>query len=181
MLNTKIAIGIAAVLLVTGGYFAINANKNSPKENGAENKTENKVEEKTEAKTDGKKIPFSEFIKNGDSYKCTVHQLVGGTDTVGTTYINKGMVKGEYNTKVQGLSITSNVIVRDGYTYSWSSMTPTTGFKAKVVADTKTNTQTGMSGSYSYNAEQIGDYSCESWTANPTIFDLPAGVIFKEI
>src|SRR3989344_8600079 len=127
-----------------------------------------------------KKMAFAEFIKQDGAYKCTVTQNVEGTSTQGTTYINNGMVRGEFKTEVKGMSVDSNMIVRDGYTYAWSSAAPTMGFKAKVMMDS-TNADAFASGSYSWNAEQIGDYNCEVWTADEAKFVLPKGVTFKEM
>lgn len=129
----------------------------------------------------GKRMAFSEFIKQGGSYKCTVRQDVGGVQTEGTTYMSGGMIRGEYSTKVQGMDVNSTMIVRDGYTYSWTSMMPNTGFKVKVAANATGDTSAPTSGSYSFNAEQIGDYNCEAWTADASKFTLPSGVTFQEM
>jgi hypothetical protein len=120
-------------------------------------------------------------MKGGGSYKCTVNQNVGGMDTKGTTYMKDGMVRGEYKTNVQGVSMESTLIVRDGYTYSWSSAMPNLGFKAKVVGDTAPDTNAGTSGTYSFNAEQIGDYDCQPWTSDDTMFAIPATITFTEV
>ncbi len=129
----------------------------------------------------GKKMAFSEFIKQGGAYKCTVNQYVQDMEMKGTVYINGDMVRGEYAMQVQGMNVDSNMVVRDGYTYSWSSMMPT-GYKSKIVApEETTNPDTGTSGTYSWNAEQIGDYNCESWSPDEAIFALPAGMTFTEM
>jgi hypothetical protein len=128
---------------------------------------------------DGKKKAFSEFLKEGGTYKCTVHQYVNDTDTTGTAYIHDGMIRGEYATSVQGRSIEATVIVRDGYAHSWTSMAPTMGFRSKVETDPETGA-TGTTGTYSYNTDQIGDYDCQPWTADSSKFELPAGVTFRE-
>jgi len=91
------------------------------------------------------------------------------------------MVRGEFAVQTQGMNIDSNMIVRDGYTYIWSSMMQGMGFKSKAVAsDSATNPETGTLGSYAWDAEQIGDYNCEAWNPDVTIFTLPEGVIFSE-
>ena len=126
-------------------------------------------------------MAFSEFIKRGGAYQCEINQLVGGSQTQGTAYISGGMIRGEYQTQVQGMSISTNMILRDGYTYSWSSMMPTAGYKVKAVATGGGDASTGTSGTYSFNAEQIGDYNCEPWAADAATFALPAGVTFTEM
>ena len=172
MSQTKIIALIAGVVVVAGaGFFFLKPS--APAENADS--------QQVAQESNGKKIPFSEFIKQGGSYKCTVHQYVAETDTVGTTYISDGKVRGEYNTKVQGMSIDSTLIVRDGYTYTWTSMAPTMGYKVKVVESASSDTSAGMSGTYSYNANQIGDYECETWSGDVSKFELPSGVNFQEM
>lgn len=172
---SKIIGGILLVIVIVGGYFSINKNKKVEEIKSEENKVEVK-------NTSGKKMAFSEFIKNGGSYKCTVHQYVGQTDTVGTTYVNSGMVSGKYETKVNGMNIVSNVLVRDGYSYSWNSIMPGTGFKSKVIDTPKDNpVPAPTSGSYSFNAEQIGDYDCKPDKVDQALFAIPASITFKEI
>lgn len=170
MSQTKIIALIAGIVVVAGaGFFFLKPS--APAENA----------DSQQAATDGKKIAFSEFIKQKGSYKCTVHQYVADTDTVGTTYISDGKIRGEYNTKVQGMSVDSTFIMRDGYSYTWSSMMPNAGFKVKVVADAASDTSANTSGTYAYNADQIGDYDCEAWSGDESKFALPAGVTFREM
>lgn len=131
--------------------------------------------------TSGKKIPFSELVKKQDgAYKCTVNQYVANIETKGTAYINAGMIRGEFNTKLQNMNVDSTFVVRDGYSYTWSSMLPSMGFKAKVDTSAGGNNTAGPSGTYVFNAEQIGDYNCEAWTVDNSKFEIPASIKFTE-
>ncbi len=172
MSKTMMLWAVAGLVVIVGGYFALTANKAPIGDGAAENTT---------AEQSGKKMAFSEFIKKGEASKCTVTQNVNGTETNGVTYIGNGMIRGEYNMKVQGMNVDSTLIVRDGYTYSWSSMMPTTGFKVKVSGAAQGDANAAASGQYSFNAEQIGDYSCEPWTVDESKFAVPAGVTFREL
>lgn len=135
----------------------------------------------TQAPT-GKKIAFSQFIKQGGAYECTVRQTLSGIDTTGVTYLSDGMIRGEFSTRIQSMNVDTSFIVRDGFTYSWSSVLPNTGFKVEMVDNTVNgDTTTDTSGSYSWNAEQIGDYDCKPWTVDMAKFTLPSDVTFKEI
>jgi hypothetical protein len=174
-----IMIVVAVVVVAGGGYYYFNSSKNGDAM-VAKPVVQNNAAP-VAAVPSGKKIPFSDFIKQGGAYKCTVHQDVGGTATEGVTYISGGMIRGEYNTKVQGLSVNSTMIVRDGYTYSWTSMAPGMGFKTKIAQNAPSNPGTASSGSYNFNAEQIGDYNCEPWTVDASKFAVPTGVTFKEV
>ncbi len=137
--------------------------------------------------TGDKKIAFSQLIDQGGSYKCTVHQYVQNTDTVGTVYIHGDKLRGEFNVKAQGMNMDTTLIVREGYTYTWTSMAPTMGFKVKVATSggesntTVTQNNGGTAGNYAWNADQIGDYTCDTWTVDETQFSLPTSVTFQAI
>jgi len=166
---------VIGIVVVVGGYFLLGSNS------GVGEGDIQIMNESVVMETGGKKMAFAEFIKGGGSYKCTVHQRVEGADTTGVTYINGGMIRGEYTTQAQGMSIDTTMILRDGYTYTWSSFAPTMGYKVKVVDDGSANRSTEMSGPYSFDAEQIGDYDCEAWSGDASMFTLPSSVTFQEI
>lgn len=129
-----------------------------------------------------KKRSFAEFIKNpGGAYKCTVHQSVQGTESTGITYIDGKMMRGDYNIKMQGMDMTSSMIMRDGYSYSWSSMSPSMGFKMPVNDAVETDTTKTAHGSYEFDANQIGDYDCQPWSSDASMFELPKTVTFTEM
>ncbi len=125
----------------------------------------------------GKKMAFSEFIKQGGSYKCTVTQTVATMTTNGTVYIDGSKIKADFAVSVAGQSINTTMIVRDGYTYTWTSNAPTKGFKTKVAASTG-DSSAGPKGTYTWDGSQIGEYSCDPWVAQASVFELPATVTF---
>ncbi len=174
-----IILGLVAVVVLGGAYAALKPKEGIAPTVNEETESQTATSENVPAES-GKKMAFSEFIKQGGSYKCTVNQSVQGSETEGITYIDDEMIRGEYTVKTQGMEIDSNMIVRDGFAYSWSSMMPSMGFKSKVATDVDQNTGAGASGTYSWNAEQIGDYSCEAWDADPSVFELPTTVTFTE-
>lgn len=75
------------------------------------------------------------------------------------------------------------MIVKDNFTYTWSPLMAGKGFKAKVVEVVGGDAvvDTGTSGTYSFNATQIGDYDCVDWTVDESKFTLPSTVTFTEI
>lgn len=130
--------------------------------------------------TKGKKMAFTEFAKQGGTYTCTVHQSVNGSDVTGTVFMDKGSLRGEFGAQYAGQKISVNFIVRDGFTYVWNSMMPTTGFKIKTVTEGQTVTSNQpMAGNIQAGLETIGDYECTSWTADTSKFALPASVTFQ--
>lgn len=182
-LTTKIIVSLLIVGAVVGGYFVFRGDSTSTGLDSAMPAPgQTNVEEKVvmEDGSSGKKMAFSELVKQGGSYKCTVNWNAQGIDTQATAYMSNGMLRNEANTKVAGFSVDTYIIVRDGYSYTWSSMTPTSGFKSKVTAGVS-DASAGTSGTFTFNAEQVGDYNCEAWTADSSKFALPTGVTFKEV
>lgn len=170
MSKTLISVLVLAAVIV-GGYFIIHSNKGVPATPEVFTETQT-GEQMTE--TNGKKMAFSEFIKNGGTYKCEVKQAMSDFENSGTVYIDGANVRGNFSTVAEGRPIDTFFIVKDGYTYTWSSAAPTMGFKMKVVADASADT------SQTYDWKQgVGDYNCEAWTADASMFTPPASVTFK--
>jgi len=160
-LTLLLAIGV----IIVGGYWMFNRQKSGENQN---------TDTSVKGEMNNKKMAFSELFKQGGAYKCEVSQYVENVKTKGTTYINNGMLRGEYSTKVEGADIESITIIRDGYTYSWTSALPNTGFKIKNEISESTSDTFGY-------AEQIVDYNCEAWTVDQSKFTIPANIAFQEI
>ncbi len=176
-MTSKSIVGvIVAFVVIGGGYYFYSQSSMSSDEmmEGDE------MSSGTDSQMEGKKMAFESFIKQGGSYVCTVHQNVEGTESEGTVYISGGNIRGEFNSTVQGMAMSTSLIVKDGYSYTWTSMMPSMGFKAPVDQGAGGDTSAGTSGSYSWNAQQIGDYNCEVWPADASKFALPSGVTFTE-
>ncbi len=190
---------IAAVLI--GGGFALAKNSkpeasNMPNQVASDASTDAAPATETPANTSGKKMAFDAFIKRGDgSYVCTVSQYMSNMENKGTVYIegsedqDKRKIRGDFNTVAEGMKIDSSFVIKDGYTYSWNSFMPKSGFKmampkADASADANgavTANQNGNSGNYVWNASQIGDYDCQPWTVDEAKFALPSTVTFTEV
>lgn len=171
-MKTLIAFVIAAGVIV-GGYFIV---KNNPTPASTDTET---ITTDTSSKPQGKKMAFSQLVAQGDSYKCTVHQYVNDTDTVGTAYISDKKVRGEFSTDYQGKKMESHVLIDGTYAYMWSNMMPT-GFKTKVTIDAN-GTQSATAGTYSFNYDQVGDYDCQPWKADASMFVVPTSISFTAI
>jgi hypothetical protein len=132
----------------------------------------------TSTKPTTKKIAFSEFIKQGGSYKCMVTQTVATMTTMGTVYLDNGKVKAEFEVSVAGQTISTSMIIRDGYSYTWTSNSPTKGFKTKIATGGQGNSSAGAKGTITWDGSQIGDYSCDPWVADASVFEIPKTVTF---
>lgn len=125
-----------------------------------------------------KKIPFGEFMSKGGSYKCTVTQKMANMLSEGTVYMHDQLVRVEFSTTLAGQSMSTTMIARDGYNYSWTSMTPGKGYKTKIV-NTTTDSSASPSGTYTWNGGQVTSYSCATWVADDSIFVLPKNIVFS--
>lgn len=182
--GTKISLGLGVLAVVVAGGLYM-------QRGGLEGVTENTdtVAEATTTTTGtpaGKKMAFAEFIKSDKgAYKCTVHQSVKNIETTGTVYISSGLLRGDFNANYAGQKMDIMFIMRDGYTYTWNSMMPTMGYKIKndttvAMGDTKASAsgQISVSTPNEY-LNQIGDYNCEKWSVDASVFSVPGNVTFK--
>jgi hypothetical protein len=176
-MKTIIAVLIIGALAI-GGYSAIKKNKTNTT---AVYTAQETAPTQTTEKPVGKKIAFSEFIKQSGSYQCTVHQNLSDFDTGGTVYISDGKLRGDFSTIAEGRTVTSSVLARDGFVYSWSSMMPNKGVKMAMTMAELSNPAASTSGTYVWNASQIGDYSCTPWIAQEPTFGLPSGTTFTTV
>ena len=170
-MSKKLIILVILVAVVVGAYFVFGGNK------GAEN---GELGNANGEQTTGKKMAFSQFLKQGGAYKCEVKQSMSDFENSGTMYVSGKNMRGEFSTVAEGKTMISSFMSRDGYSYTWSSLTPGMGFKIKAEAETS-NEGADINGTYAWNADQIGDYNCENWVVDATKFELPKNVTFQEI
>lgn len=173
-MQKKLIILVILVVAVVGGYFVLGGNK--------EVKNEEFGNVKEEEQTAGKKMAFSQFLKQGGAYKCEVKQSMSDFENSGTMYVNGKTLRGEFSTVAEGKKMDSSFISREGYTYTWSSMTPGMGFKMKTVENIEVpDTNVDINGNYAWSADQIGDYNCENWVVDASKFETPKDVTFTEL
>ncbi|MFZ2149618.1 MAG: hypothetical protein WAV15_00440 [Minisyncoccia bacterium] len=167
MSKTLISVVLVAAVVV-GGYLALKSK--SPVENPpAQN-------EEAVKDASGKKMAFSELVKQGGSYKCEVKQSMSDFENSGTVYMSGNKLSGQFSTVAEGTTMESYFVMKDGYMYNWSSFAPNMGIKIKTEAAVEAEAQ----GTYSWSAEQVGDYDCQAWTPEDSRFELPSAVVFTE-
>ena len=154
-------------VVVVAGAFYIFKGESDPVENGT-----------VQGEQTSKKMAFSEFVKQGGSYKCEVKQSTSDFKNGGTVYISGGNIRGDFSTVAEGITMNTYFILRDGYTYNWSSVAPNSGVKMLIPVDSETTVNSEV---YSWSANQIGDYDCDPWTADESKFTLPTNVTFTLI
>ena len=174
----KLVMGLLLFIVGTGVYYGVNffaekdVNENpvvvatttdialSPIATTTEAISSEQVAGTTTEKS-GKKIPFSQFIKQQGTYKCTVSLPFDSSVTKGVVYIGSTMKKAVFTSTMADHEMITTMVMRDGYTYTWNTMVTGTGYNVKI-DDTKTSTTT-MLATYAWTPDQIGEYSCEEW------------------
>lgn len=157
--NIKIIVGIVilgAVLLVM--YYTSMPNV----KNGSMMSSKN-----------GKKMAFSQFVKqNNGSYECDVKQYNGEIESEGKVYIGNNTVRADIITKLGDQNVTNVLVVKDGYTYTWTSNPNIPGLKIKNNVNTTAESEQFSS---------IGDYSCKEWEPSGAMLNIPTSIDFKEV
>ncbi len=135
-----------------------------------------------EEESNGRKMAFSQFVKlNTEPYKCTVSQAFSDMENSGVVYLDGARIRGEFDSVVEGKNMHSSFIMKDGFAYNWSDLYPM-GAKVKVNTETANgDASTTTSGTYTWNADQIGQYDCTEWTVDESMFTIPANVQFTEL
>lgn len=128
-----------------------------------------------------KEMSFTNLLSKGGSYMCDITQTVSGVATKGKVYVSEGFIRGDFTTQTQGMSISSYMIMRDGYTYTWTNMAPTTGYKVKVPTGVQASSTTKTQGAYSWDTTLVGEYSCVPWAKDVSKFEVPSTVTFTTI
>ncbi len=179
--SIKIIGAISALAVVAGISYAVITK--SPSQSSSTKTTTSEGVVENQPTSSGKKMAFADFLKQGGAYQCTVNQYVQNIESKGKVYIDGGRISGVFSTKVQGMTIDTNILVREGYSYTWSSMMQGMGYKTKTVdpKDTPASGSASTSGTYSFNAEQIGDYNCTPWSVDEGVFSIPTNVTFKTL
>ncbi len=129
-----------------------------------------------------KDLSFQDLMKKTGSYECTVKQSVMGVTTEGKVSIKGENISAKFSSKVQGQSFETSMITKGGYVYTWSSVTPTTGFKTKIVATAAQGSSTAAaSATYAWDGKDIGSYSCIVANVPESVFVVPTSITFTEV
>jgi len=150
-----------------------------------DNNSANSFKDEEKAVLGTNKMTALELMKQGGSYKCGWDQSQNGSTSNIIVYIDGQMLRQEMKMKTPTIDIESSILVKDGYQYSWNSMTPGIATRTRMVENTgiylKPNTPaSSMEVTLAGLDEQAQapGYSCQSWTADASIFTPPANVKF---
>ena len=133
------------------------------------------------AESSGKKMSFAAFISaNKGSYRCTVDQYLSDMDSEGVVYIDGNRIRGDFTTVAEGRAMDTSFLVKDGYQYVWTADL-SFGMKLPVRAGETASAEGKAQGTYSWDAEQIGEYDCDPWTVDEVRFSIPTTIVFTDV
>jgi len=90
-------------------------------------------------------------------------------------------MRGDFSSKTSAGTQTSNMILKDGYSYVWSG---SQGAKMNVKdLDSKANseTQSEVQAKQSVDMDAQVDYDCKAWSVDESKFAIPSSVNFLDI
>lgn len=124
------------------------------------------------AKTEQSQTSLRELAASASPQKCT---FTSANNTQGTVYVAQGRVRGDFSAQVGGAAISGHMVVKDNTSYVWTD-TMSQGFKNSFDASAQADTSAqGLS------PDERVSYSCSAWSADESLFALPAGVTFMSI
>lgn len=173
-MNTKIIALIVVVLLAGGAYVAYNSNKNKTEVAGQNETAQSQTEAKVETGS------FASLIASGTSRKCTYASNKDDVTTSGVIYVSGGKMRGDITAGVTGNTAVTHMMNDGKYTYIWND-NDTFAYKMAFDANDVKDIQNSATAQQSVDFKQNYDFSCESWDANSTAFELPSGIEFKDL
>lgn len=171
MNNKIIAVIIIAIVVLGGGYLLMKHKK------AGEQVASDNQNAQSQANISTETSSIQKLIAAGSSRKCTYSSDKAEGSTKGTIYVADGKMRGDV-TAVAKTGETTTHILNDGTTsYMWSD-DGTFAFKMAfnpkdAAAVSSTTNQRAI------DLKQDLDLSCESWTADASMFALPSGIDFK--
>ena len=176
-------IAIIAVLVVGGGAYVATKNKQA-KNVELEDNLDTQANANADANANANanlgvnaKNSLRSLLGLGQSTKCTFSNTVADVSSSGTIYLGAdGDMRGEFESKVgTQAAVSSNMIVKDGVTFTWSG---TQGVKMTTAgADASAQAQANK---YVDMDAQM-DYDCSAWTRDESKFTIPTGVNFVDL
>jgi len=161
-----IGVIIGIVIIGTLGFFALQKSS-SPEGNDAMNNEGGDSAMMQEGSFSGSLL---ELANRGGNYRCTFTHDSDVALSQGEVFIAGDKIRGDFKSSTQGISVESHMIVRDGFIYTWSPITPN-GFKIPQAA-TQGDGDASASGQYS-DFQQAYSYDCKAWTVDESKFTLP--------
>jgi hypothetical protein len=167
--RTKMLLGILAGVLVLGGLAAytgyrISSSLASQQRDAAEGVVDTFPSDAKDPQS-GKMLPFRDYAQQGKTQECAVNWLNGDAEEGMIVHISKGNIFAIFSEMVDGKRTETSVLVRGDSTYVWDAHTGSGSVSTKA-ADAY--------------FDQVGDYRCSAWKSDPSLFEIPKGITFKD-
>lgn len=166
---------ILILVLIVALFIGFRAYNNHAKKAVVDSQQVTVEQNSTAPPTSGKKVPFMQYAAQGGSYECTIHQYLSDMNDEGTVYVSNGNMKGSFDTVAEGKKLTTSFIIKDGFSYTWSS-SDQIGVKMPIRIAERHEED-----AYAWSPDQVGEYSCQPWTGTDASFTVPTNIKFSEI
>lgn len=115
-----------------------------------------------------------EVFKKGKTVTCEFSMDMDGVPAKWIFYVEGKQMRYSTSASSQWVQMNVDVIVKDGYSYSWSNLQPNEWFKMKEPDQEDEYEDMGAE-----ERDQKVQFSCKKWVPS-NIFDLPKNVNFQE-
>ena len=120
---------------------------------------------------------FSKLMAAGKSVQCDFQKKDGSQK--GTIYVSEAMMRGDFQVK-QGATEYPMHMIRDPQNmYTWGG--PMGEGMGMVMPAAMGQSGSPMAGSQSNNMDEVMDFTCQDWTADPSKFETPPDVTFQDL
>jgi len=170
-MKNKVVIGVIAVVIIGAGawYFISQSGKG-----GAP------IVSSPVANSNGTSLDTLAAILASDRpVKCTVAPTADNGNMSGTFYIANKKVRGDYSVTEGAQPMSGHMIVNGDTSYTWIDGQPM-GFKMTATPVNR-NENAPTAAKQGFNSNQKIGYNCSSWSADATLFALPANVKFNDM
>jgi len=170
-MKNKVVVGIIAVIIIGAGawYFISQSGKGAAPIVGAPVVNSNSTSLGT----------LAAILAAGRPVKCTVSPTADNGNMSGTFYIANGKTRGDYSVTEGAQPMNGHMIVDGQTSYTWFEGQPT-GFKI-TATPTSGNENVPASANKGFDPNQKVGYNCSPWSADASLFALPANVKFTDM
>lgn len=179
-MNKGLAAGVIIVILLVLGFGVYKTTVNTVskgnqatiQDNAAESTTADVTSEEVSASSS-----LRELLASGQSQTCTFTSSDGSTNTEGTVYAASGRMRGDISSTTEGKTIASHMIVSDNQLYVWMDGEANgmkMAFDLNKIQDEETKQKT-------VDLDEKVEYQCRGWVGDPSLFDVPASVMFTDL
>ncbi len=172
-MNNKIIAGIIVALIVLAGAFFLMRSKSGDVASNTQ-KTDSAAQVQSESGS------IKSLLASGTSRKCTYTVDQDGYKSEGTIYVANNKMRGDFSVQIDGKDTMSHMINDSATSYLWTDGTGM-GMKMSINPEDAKAAQDSAAKAGAVDLEKNYDFSCDSWVADTSKFELPSNVQFSEL